>query len=173
MYLVFSTSLNPGSRSRAMAQIAATTFKRLELDHELIDLAQLHLPDCDGEACYQHPAVRSLQERIRNASAVLIASPIYNFDMSSSAKKLIELTSNAWEDKIVGFLAAAGGQNSFMAVMSFANSLMLDFRTVVIPRFVFATEESFEGLSLSDPGVQSRIDDLVAETHRIASGLAK
>ena len=110
MYLVFSTSLNPGSRSRAMAQIAATTFRRLELEHELIDLAQLDLPDCDGDACYQHSAVRSLQERIRNASAVLIASPIYNFDMSSSAKKLIELTGNVWENKIVGFLAAAGGR---------------------------------------------------------------
>jgi NAD(P)H-dependent FMN reductase len=96
----------------------------------------------------------------------------YNYDFSSSAKKLIELTGKAWQRKVVGFLAAAGGQTSFMSVMGFANSLMLDFRTLVVPRFVFATEESFEGLEISDPSVIARIDDLVAETHHLASALA-
>lgn len=172
MYLIFSTSLNPGSRSRAMAHSAAVAFERLQLEHELIDLAQYNLPECDGDACYQHPTVCALRESIVKARAILIASPIYNYDFSSSAKKLIELTGKAWQRKIVGFLAAAGGQTSFMSVMGFANSLMLDFRTLVIPRFVFATEESFEGLEISDPGVIARIDDLVAETHHLAMALS-
>jgi NAD(P)H-dependent FMN reductase len=171
MYLIFSTSHNPGSRSRAMAQYAEKSFQRLELPCQLIDLAQMNLPECDGDACYEHPTVMPLRELIGAAKAVLIASPIYNYDVGSAAKKLVELTGNAWENKIVGFLAAAGGSTSFMAVMSFANSLMLDFHTLVVPRFVYASEESFDGLEISDPGVTSRIDTLVAEVRRLASAL--
>ena len=73
-----------------------------------------------------------------------MAAPVYNYDVSASAKNMIELTGSAWEDKIVGFLCAAGGMSSYMSVMAYANSLMLDFRCVVIPRFVFATGDAFD-----------------------------
>ena len=63
---------------------------------------------------------------------------------------MIELTGSAWEDKIVGFLCAAGGMGSYMSVMAYANSLMLDFRCVIIPRFVFATGEGFDGDNIID-----------------------
>ncbi len=56
---------------------------------------------------------------------------------------MIELAGSAWEDKIVGFLCAAGGMSSYMSVMAYANSLMLDFRCVIIPRFVYATGDIF------------------------------
>ena len=57
---------------------------------------------------------------------------------------MIELTGSSWEDKIVGFLCAAGGTTSYMSVMAYANSLMLDFRCVIIPRFVYATGNAFD-----------------------------
>ena len=65
-------------------------------------------------------------------------------------KNMIELTGSAWEDKIVGFLCAAGGHTSYMSVMSYANSLMLDFRCVIIPRFAFATSDAFDGERITD-----------------------
>ena len=33
--------------------------------------------------------------------------------------------------------------SSYMSVMAYANSLMLDFRCVIIPRFVYATGSAF------------------------------
>jgi FMN reductase len=38
-------------------------------------------------------------------------------------------------NKVVGFLCAAGGKSSYMSVMRLANSLMLDFRCLIIPHF--------------------------------------
>ena len=73
---------------------------------------------------------------------MIVAAPVYNYDVSASAKNMIELTGNAWEDKMVGFLCAAGGMSSYMSVMAYANSLMLDFRCVIIPRFVYATGDT-------------------------------
>ncbi len=37
-----------------------------------------------------------------------------------------------------------------MSVMAYANSLMLDFRCVIIPRFVFATSHAFDGERIND-----------------------
>ena len=92
----------------------------------------------------RHPSAKKLSTAVEEADGVIVAAPVYNYDVSASAKNMIELTGSAWEDKIVGFLCAAGGMSSYMSVMAYANSLMLDFRCVVIPRFVFATGDAFD-----------------------------
>ncbi len=49
---------------------------------------------------------------------------------------------------------------SYMSHMGLANSLMLDFRCVVVPRFVYATGDAFRDGRLVDEGVQSRMAEL-------------
>jgi FMN reductase len=70
---------------------------------------------------------------------------------------LIELTGDSWEDKVVGFLCAAGGASSYMSLMSLANSLMLDFRCLIIPRFVYATRSDFSGDKVPTDEVKGRV----------------
>jgi len=96
----------------------------------------------------------------------MLATPVYNYDVSAAAKNMVELTGSAWEDKVVGFLCAAGGMGSYMSVMSFANSLMLDFRCLIIPRFVYATGDSFTGDKVTDTKVAKRIGHVAAELVR-------
>jgi FMN reductase len=84
---------------------------------------------------------------------------------------MVELTGSAWEDKVVGFLCAAGGMGSYMSVMSFANSLMLDFRCLIIPRFVYATGDSFDDDKLIDTKVAKRIEQVVAQLVRVTKGV--
>jgi len=135
---------------------------------ELIDLAQYKLPMCDGDSAYSDPAVAQLTKTIKASSAVLLAVPVYNFAAAASAKNLIELTGQAWEDKVVGFLCAAGGEHSYMSIMGLANSLMLDFRCVIIPRFVYANSENFGPVGINDEGVKKRIKQLVDSTVKFA-----
>ena len=70
-----------------------------------------------------------------------------------------------------GFLCAAGGMGSYMSVMAYANSLMLDFRCVIIPRFVFATSDAFDGDNISDNKVVKRIEALADELVRFTKAL--
>jgi NAD(P)H-dependent FMN reductase len=133
----------------------------------VIDLRECPLPFCDGEAAYGHPGVLNLSKAISDARVIVLATPIYNFDASSALKNLIELTGESWDDKVVGFLCAAGGSLSYMAVMSLANSLMLDFRCLIIPRFVFATGDDFQDWQLSSPELRERIQKLAAASTRI------
>ena len=58
-----------------------------------------------------------------------------------------------------------------MSAMGLANSLMLDFRCLIIPRFIYATGEAFEGTQLTDEAIELRMDQLVAETLRVADAV--
>ena len=118
-------------------------------------------------------ASEELREKIQNAKGILFAVPIYNYDVNAAAKNLIELTGDAWTNKVVGFLCAAGGKGSYMSVMSLANSLMLDFRCLIIPRFVYSTGEDFEEGEITDPNVRDRVSELAKELDRICMALSK
>ena len=157
MHLIISCSLNPSSKSRIMAEYAYNLYCK---NAKLIDLQKIKLPMCDGDACYKDPAVDILKETIQNASSVLIAGPIYNYDLNAASKNLIELTGSVWVDKIVGFICAAGGKGSYMSPISFANSLMLDFRCIIIPRFVYADKTCFSNEEIIKD-TKDRIESLV------------
>ena len=76
-------------------------------------------------------------------------------------------------DKTFGFLCAAGGGNSYMSMMSLANSLMLDFRCYIIPKFVFATKNDFKEDKIVNSDIKSRIEGLGSELIRVSSTLSK
>lgn len=170
-YLVVSTSGNPDSNSRRMGRLAFGCLQKAKVDCEWLDISELGLPLCDADQCYTQPAAQKLSATIEAADAILIATPVYNYDVSAAAKNMVELTGSAWEDKIVGFLCAAGGMNSYMSVMAFANSLMLDFRCVIIPRFVYATGHAFDGDKLKDEKVAKRIEEVAGELIRFGQAL--
>ena len=171
--LTLSCSLNPDSRSARLAAYAACSIRSADpaAEVETIDLRDVPLPLCDGNSAYAAPGVSVLCEAITAADAVLLALPIYNYDANAAAKNLIELTGKAWVGKTVGFLCAAGGQVSYMSVLGLANSMMLDFRCLIVPRFVYAVDQA-DGNETVDEQAQARIDQLVAETLRIAGALA-
>jgi FMN reductase len=170
-YLVISTSGNSESNSRIMGRIAFEQLQKNEVDCEWIDINALDLPLCDADKCYLNPAAQKLQKTIDAADGMIIAAPVYNYDVSAAAKNMIELTGSAWEDKVVGFLCAAGGMSSYMSVMAYANSLMLDFRTVIIPRFVYATGQSFDGDELVDNKVAERVRQVANDLIRFTAAL--
>lgn len=154
-----------------MGQLAFSALEQAQVDCQWLDLAELDLPLCDANTCYEKPAAQLLNKAVSAADGILIATPVYNFHVSATAKNMIELTGTAWEDKIVGFLCAAGGMMSYMSVMSYANSLMLDFRCVIIPRFVFATGAAFDDSGINDLAITRRIEQVTAELIRFTQAL--
>src|ERR1700681_1616971 len=165
-HLVISTSGNPGSNSRRLGRVAFEHLQKQGVNCDWIDLSELDLPLCDADKCYGMSGSKKLSAAIEAADGILVAAPVYNFDVAAAAKNMIELTGSAWEDKIVGFLCAAGGHARYMSVMSYANSLMLDFRCVIIPRFAFATSDAFEGERITDKKIAQRIERVAEELVR-------
>jgi|694.fasta_scaffold97056_3 NAD(P)H-dependent FMN reductase len=172
MIIVISTSLNLHSRSRILAETARDELQRQGAEAELLDISKLQLPFCNAGNCYAHPDVQHCASRIKAADAILLATPIYNYDVNAAAKNLIELTGRSWQGKVVGFLASAGGQGSYMSLVGLGNSLMLDFRCVMIPRFVFATEKAVVDNQLVDPEIARRIRQLAQQTIWMGTALS-
>jgi len=170
--LTISCSLNPDSRSAILAGEASRLLQAQGLEAGLLDLRTVLLPMCDGDASYSHPEVKAIKKQIAQTDAIILAAPVYNFDLSASAKNLVELTGSAWEDKVVGILCAAGGRNGYMSPLGLVNSLMLDFRCHIVPRFVYADEDDFDGNVLVSEKVKKRVLELVNATVRLAKGLA-
>ena len=140
-------------------------------DAKFIDLQQIEFPICDGDKCFKEPIVDELKGYIQNARSILIASPIYNYDLNAVAKNLIELTGQSWEDRLVGFITAAGGKGSYMSPMSFINSLILDFRCIIIPRFVYADKTCFNDNGDINHFIKGRIEELVNSSILLSKAL--
>jgi NAD(P)H-dependent FMN reductase len=170
-HLVISTSGNPDSNSRRMGRFAFDYLQKRKVDSAWIDIREMELPLCDADKCYGMPNAKRLSAAIEAADGILVAAPVYNYDVAAAAKNMIELTGSAWENKIVGFLCAAGGEGSYMSVMAYANSLMLDFRCVIIPRFVFATADAFQEDEVTDKKIIQRIEQVADELVRFTKAL--
>lgn len=140
-------------------------------DVEFFDLQDNPLPMCDGDKCYDLPEVLEFREKIKNADGIIMATPVYNFNVNSGAKNVVELGGRMLYDKIFGFMCAASGKNGYMSVMSLANSLMLDFRCYIIPKFVYATKHDFDDKKISNSDIKERIEELGAELIRISKAL--
>ncbi len=171
MITIVSSSLNSESNSRLLALEAQRVLEAEGHAVSWLDLRDLPLPLCDGGAAYGHPNVALAGKMIADADAVIVATAIYNYDGNAALKNLIELTGSSWENKSVGFLCAAGGISSYMSIMSLANSLMLDFRSVIVPRFVYATGADFDGERIVSAEVTRRTGELARTVARFGSVL--
>ena len=170
--LIFSCSLNSASRSAQLAQLALEDCRAEGRDAELVALEPLKLPVCDGDGVYDLPAVIELADKIRAAQGIILALPVYNYGINAAAKNLVELTGEAWTGKVIGFICAAGDPGSYMSVMPFANSLMLDFRCVIAPRFVYATAQEFADEQLAEDGdLRRRLRGLTRDVATFAQAL--
>lgn len=173
--LILSTSLNPESKSLILAQRARERLVERGVETTLISLRDLPLPFCDGTQAISHTGnALKLRDEVRKATHVIFALPVYNYSVNSAAKNVVELLFNwgcwredEWDEyvmgKTAGFLCAGGSDHSRMAVLSFANSLMMECWWWIAPRYVYATGEHFEGCKIKDERTLMRIDRLIGD----------
>lgn len=161
--IVFSTTTFKNSKVDSLAVEINSDLKSKNIDSSYLNVGELNLPICDGYTCYEDPNVISLQKRTQKADGFIFCSPVYNYDVNAICKNLIELCGQSFIDKPVGIAVVAGGEKSYMSPIGFINSLMLDFRCLIIPRFIYATGADYsENNVLSSDDIKKRISQLTA-----------
>lgn len=170
--LIVATSLDASSRSFVLAQSMQKILADQSIATTLVDLRTCSIPMCDGSDTEDDEVLR-LKALFRENTHLLFAVPVYNWDVNAAAKNLVEWMGGAeLNGKTVGFLCAAGGKSSYMSVMSFANSLMLDFRCWIVPRFVYATGSDFDSSGAVNSDLHDRLIRLSDEMfERLPQGL--
>lgn len=151
-FTVISTSLDPESRSAWMCALTAAQLRRDGHQVTHLDLRVTPVPPFDNVqgpgGCYEHPNAALYHSSIADADGVFLGVPVYNWGLGSGVKALVELTGStdierglhgAWFDKPVTFLVSGGLDHGYLSHGSFAFGLMVDFKCVVNPHFVYAT----------------------------------
>lgn len=168
--LVISSSLDAGSKSRRLAQAARAELESTGATTRLLDLGETPVPAFDNGDSFESEAFGRAHALIDGADSVVVAMPVYNWSAGSAAKNLIELTGAtgengrraAWFDKIVTFLCAGGLPHSYMAYSALAASMMLDFKCIVNPYVVYATERDWATPDALTDTVAARLRKTIA-----------
>ena len=170
--LIFASSYNENSKVDAVAKHLVTLNYQYDLNSDYINIGKLNLPICDGYLCYKNQNVIELQNTVKEAHSVIFCSPIYNYDVNAITKNLIELCGQQLHNKVIGIAVVAGGEKSYMSPMSFINSLMLDFRCIVVPRFVYVTGSAFnKNNDITCSTIKDRLSSLSKDFSHITKAL--
>jgi FMN reductase len=167
--LLLGCSLNPGSNSQILARDAAEALRSLGATAEVIDLRERPLPVCNGETT--DPNAQAITAAVRAADAIVFAVPIYNYDVNAAAKNVVEHVGSALEGKLIAFMCTAGGSASYMSIMSLANSLMLDFHCLIVPRFVYSTSPCFRDGRIVSSDIAMRVRALCEQVVRLGRAI--
>jgi FMN reductase len=123
-------SLRPDSYSQQALNLAAKRAEVLGANVETLDLRTMNLPFCHGGDDYaDYPDVERLQETVRRADGLILATPEYHGSVSGVLKNALDLMSfEHLSGKVVGSISVLGGQSN--------NNALNDLR--IILRWVHA-----------------------------------
>ncbi len=130
-------SLRPDSYSQSALKLVAKRVAALGAEVEILDLRQMKLPFCNGEDSYpDYPDVVKLQNTVKQADGLILATPEYHGSVSGVLKNALDLMSfEQLDGKVVGLISVLGGQSNSNAL----NDLRVIMRWVhawVIPEQV-------------------------------------
>ena len=164
---ILATSLRENSNSQRLAKLFQNIALKASVETELVDLRSLNLPMAGTPGCWDEGNLAHLKLAIESASHIVFAVPIYCYDVNAAAKNIIELVGRSFTQKIVGFICSAGGSNSYRSVMGMANHLMLDFRSIIVPRFVYTDYSSWEETGELKSDTHERLECLLRDLRQI------
>ncbi|MUL38456.1 NADPH-dependent FMN reductase [Gloeocapsopsis dulcis] len=111
-------SLRPNSYSQLALKVAASRIEALGAEVEILDLRQMQLPFCDGGDDYSdYPDVAKLQNTVKQADGLILATPEYHGSVSGVLKNALDLMSfEQLDSKVVGLISVLGGQSNSNAL---------------------------------------------------------
>ena len=114
--LAFAASLRRGSLNKKLVTTVAGMLRELGGDVDLADFAEFDMPLYDGDKQAAEglpPGALRLKERVEAASALVIASPEYNYSIPGTLKNAIDWVSRArpmpWRGRSIYLVSASPG----------------------------------------------------------------
>ena len=158
-----SGSLRTASYSMQALHLAMQKCEALGAEAQVLDLREMDIPFCDGGSDYpNHPDVEVLRTAVRQADAVVIATPEYHGSVSGVIKNALDLMSfEHFDRKVTGCISVLGGQSNSNSL----NDLRIILRWVhawTIPEQIAigqAWNAFDESGALKDEKLAQRFDD--------------
>ena len=142
---------------------------------DLVSISDYSLLFCDG----RHPDLydgdsRTVLDKIAEADAYIVGSPIYRGTYSGAFKNLFDLIPNdSLKGKVVGIVATGGSAHHYLAIEHQFKPLFGYFNAYTIPGGVYASNKHFIDGELIDDNTINRLNRLAEETVRLSARLNK
>lgn len=127
----------------------------------VLDLRRMPLPFCNGDHSEQwnaYPAVAELRKAVREAHAIVLATPEYHGGVSGVLKNALDLLGfEHLEGKVVGIIGVLGGASNSAATNELAR-IMRHCRAWVLPQQIAIgrAQNTFAGGCISDADLLKR-----------------
>jgi len=158
--VALSGSLREQSKTRLALQRALEAAGRAGASTELVDLRAYELPVFDADRDREQAGdAEIVAERLGEADAILLGSPMYHGSYSSPLKTALDYCGFAeFEDKTVGLVAVAGGAFPVTA-LEHLRSICRALNAWVIPHQVAIANahSAFEDGSFVEPTLEDRV----------------
>lgn len=111
-------SLRPDSYSAKALEQVIEMVRAKGAETEILDLRQMKLPFCDASDDYpDYPDVKILQDTVKAADGLILATPEYHGSLSGVLKNALDLMSfEHLSDKVTGLISVLGGQSNSNAL---------------------------------------------------------
>ncbi|WP_165422767.1 NADPH-dependent FMN reductase [Ktedonosporobacter rubrisoli] len=143
----------PPSRTRSALDVALAGARAYDhaLETEVLELRDFALEFCDGRAPEQYNAdTRRALALIEEASAYLVATPIYRATYTGALKNFFDLVPNdpqgrdPLRGKVVGLIATGGSDHHYLVLEHQLRPLFGFFGAYIPPRAIYASSRDFD-----------------------------
>jgi NAD(P)H-dependent FMN reductase len=158
--VLISGSVRPGNYTGKALALVADELEKMGVAHEVVDPAVLALPLPGTDP--GSPAMKALQEKVRSATAVVLATPEYHGSFSSVIKLVIENLGfpSVLAGKPVALLGVAAGAIGAIKSLEQLRGICSHVGAVVLPLHVSVANVQrvfdAEGRCL-DPGIEKLV----------------
>ena len=136
-----------------------------DVNFDIIDLSQLTLSFADGRDYRDYdPITAQVVEKILQADALVIATPIYNASIPGALKNVLDLLPiDSIKDKTIGMIITAGSEKHYL-VAQYQLLPILDYmKASVVDKYVFITDASYLQGKLADDDIYFRLKALARD----------
>lgn len=173
MFLVVSTSLNSESRTRRLAKGVVELIGKQSKSVDLLDLSKYDLP-IDRGTSRSNEEIREVNQVLGAAAGIVFVLPVYRSEVAIAARNLVQLSGSGLQRKVIGLISVAGDNIGNFSTLQFANTLMLEHRSFVLPDFVFMKSDSLSDRGLPLAGkAEQHLGKLVENLIRVTEALAR
>jgi FMN reductase len=165
-------SLRKGSYSRMALSIALQGTAELGASTRILDLQDYDLVFADGRDTPYPPGVQRLQEHVKAADGIIIATPEYHSGMSGVLKNAIDLMGfDQFGGKMIGLIGVSGGAIGAINALNSLRAVGRSLHAWVIPHQVSIPEAwkvfNQQG-QLEDQEIQERLLEVGRQVARFA-----
>lgn len=168
MKIVGISGSTVGTKTRTAMNYVETNLKEkyLEVEFELIDLAEYEMVFSDGRNYWEYEGdTKYVSEKIMAADALIIGTPTFQASIPASLKNVFDLLPvNAFRDKVVSMVGTAGTPKHFLMLEQQLKPILAYMKATIVPTYVFIEEKDFYRNEIINEDVIFRIERLVEDT---------